>query len=41
MFITIPTAAHTVRLWVVDSGSLDETIGPTQPEPALLTFAGH
>ncbi|MDQ0581632.1 FtsK/SpoIIIE domain-containing protein [Streptomyces rishiriensis] len=29
MFITIPTAARTVRLWVADSGALDEPIGPS------------
>ncbi|MGW7572881.1 FtsK/SpoIIIE domain-containing protein [Streptomyces sp. NPDC054765] len=29
VFITIPTAARTVRLWVADSGALDEPIGPS------------
>ncbi|GGQ12535.1 FtsK/SpoIIIE domain-containing protein [Streptomyces roseolilacinus] len=28
-FITIPTAARTVRLWIADSGALDEPIGPS------------
>ncbi|MEY9870694.1 S-DNA-T family DNA segregation ATPase FtsK/SpoIIIE [Streptacidiphilus sp. MAP12-33] len=27
VFITIPTAARTVRLWIADSGALDEPIG--------------
>ncbi|WP_328783309.1 FtsK/SpoIIIE domain-containing protein [Streptomyces canus] len=29
VFITIPTAARTVRLWIADSGALDEPIGPS------------
>ncbi|MFF4574113.1 FtsK/SpoIIIE domain-containing protein [Streptomyces sp. NPDC001410] len=29
LFITIPQAARTVRLWVADSGALDEPIGPS------------
>ncbi|MFF5535564.1 ATP-binding protein [Streptomyces cinerochromogenes] len=29
VFITIPQAARTVRLWVADSGALDELIGPS------------
>ncbi|WP_328494959.1 ATP-binding protein [Streptomyces sp. NBC_00414] len=29
VFITIPVAARTVRLWVADSGALDEPIGPS------------
>ncbi|MFD6324698.1 ATP-binding protein [Streptomyces sp. NPDC058442] len=29
VFITLPTAARTVRLWVADSGALDEPIGPS------------
>ncbi|MBG0854338.1 ATP-binding protein [Streptomyces spinoverrucosus] len=29
VFITIPKAARTVRLWVADSGALDEPIGPS------------
>ncbi|MGW3176130.1 ATP-binding protein [Streptomyces sp. NPDC001153] len=29
VFITIPQAARTVRLWVADSGALDEAIGPS------------
>lgn len=28
-FITIPVAARTVRLWIADSGALDEPIGPS------------
>ncbi|WP_405882450.1 ATP-binding protein [Streptomyces sp. NBC_01136] len=29
VFITIPEAARTVRLWVADSGALDQPIGPS------------
>ncbi|MER5924205.1 FtsK/SpoIIIE domain-containing protein [Streptomyces mirabilis] len=29
VFITIPEAARTVRLWISDSGALDEPIGPS------------
>ncbi|MFD8815759.1 FtsK/SpoIIIE domain-containing protein [Streptomyces sp. NPDC059627] len=29
VFITVPEAARTVRLWVADSGALDEPIGPS------------
>ncbi|MFK4118453.1 FtsK/SpoIIIE domain-containing protein [Streptomyces longwoodensis] len=29
LFITIPEAARTVRLWIADSGALDEPIGPS------------
>ncbi|MCX5439602.1 FtsK/SpoIIIE domain-containing protein [Streptomyces sp. NBC_00569] len=29
VFVTIPQAARTVRLWVADSGALDEPIGPS------------
>jgi S-DNA-T family DNA segregation ATPase FtsK/SpoIIIE len=29
VFITIPPAARTVRLWIADSGALDEPIGPS------------
>jgi len=29
LFITIPERAHTVRLWIADSGALDEPIGPS------------
>ncbi|MEU4268168.1 ATP-binding protein [Streptomyces sp. NPDC026092] len=29
VFITLPTAARTVRLWIADSGALDEPIGPS------------
>lgn len=29
VFITIPVAARTVRLWIADSGALDEPIGPS------------
>ncbi|MFC9468990.1 FtsK/SpoIIIE domain-containing protein [Streptomyces coelicoflavus] len=29
VFITIPEAARTVRLWIADSGALDEAIGPS------------
>lgn len=29
LFITIPQAARTVRLWIADSGALDEPIGPS------------
>jgi S-DNA-T family DNA segregation ATPase FtsK/SpoIIIE len=29
LFITIPEAARTVRLWIADSGALDEPVGPS------------
>ncbi|MFE4663069.1 FtsK/SpoIIIE domain-containing protein [Streptomyces hydrogenans] len=29
VFITIPEAARTVRLWIADSGALDQPIGPS------------
>lgn len=29
LFITVPQAARTVRLWIADSGALDEPIGPS------------
>ena len=29
LFITLPQAARTVRLWIADSGALDEPIGPS------------
>jgi S-DNA-T family DNA segregation ATPase FtsK/SpoIIIE len=29
LYITIPQAARTVRLWIADSGALDEPIGPS------------
>ena len=29
LFITIPQRPHTVRLWIADSGALDEPIGPS------------
>ncbi|MFD6873188.1 MULTISPECIES: ATP-binding protein [unclassified Streptomyces] len=29
VFITLPTAARTVRLWIADSGALDQPIGPS------------
>lgn len=29
VFITIPEAARTVRLWIADSGALDDPIGPS------------
>ncbi|MDX3533610.1 ATP-binding protein [Streptomyces sp. MB09-01] len=29
VFITIPVAARTIRLWIADSGALDEPIGPS------------
>ncbi|MGW6857331.1 FtsK/SpoIIIE domain-containing protein [Streptomyces xanthophaeus] len=29
VFITLPAAARTVRLWIADSGALDEPIGPS------------
>ena len=37
VFITIPPAARTVRLWIADSGALDEPIGPSPlvTDPAL------
>ncbi len=33
VFITIPQAARTVRLWIADSGALDEPIGPRRWSP--------
>ncbi|WP_326646033.1 ATP-binding protein [Streptosporangium sp. NBC_01755] len=36
LFITKPEAARTVRLWIADSGALDEPIGPSP----LVTDAG-
>ncbi len=35
VFITIPPAARTVRVWIADSGALDDPIGPS----ALVTDA--
>jgi DNA segregation ATPase FtsK/SpoIIIE, S-DNA-T family len=29
VFVTIPQAARTVRMWIADSGALDEPIGPS------------
>ncbi len=29
VFITLPEAARTIRLWIADSGALDEPIGPS------------
>ncbi|WP_328480265.1 ATP-binding protein [Streptomyces sp. NBC_00377] len=29
VFVTLPPAARTVRLWIADSGALDEPIGPS------------
>ncbi|WP_327269669.1 ATP-binding protein [Streptomyces sp. NBC_01218] len=40
VFITIPTAARTVRLWIADSGALDEPIGPS-PLTNDETFAAN
>ncbi|MFE6079693.1 FtsK/SpoIIIE domain-containing protein [Streptomyces virginiae] len=36
VFITIPVAARTIRLWIADSGALDEPIGPS---PLMLDKA--
>ncbi|MGW6839645.1 FtsK/SpoIIIE domain-containing protein [Streptomyces sp. NPDC054958] len=36
VFITIPVAARTIRLWIADSGALDEPIGPS---PLMLDTA--
>ncbi|MFJ6052994.1 FtsK/SpoIIIE domain-containing protein [Streptomyces sp. NPDC092307] len=36
VFITLPVAARTIRLWIADSGALDEPIGPS---PLMLDKA--
>lgn len=45
VFVTIPPAARTVRLWIADSGALDEPIGPSPLviEPGLVAdvYAGR
>ncbi|MFB7669554.1 FtsK/SpoIIIE domain-containing protein [Kitasatospora sp. NPDC056138] len=45
VFITIPQAARTVRLWIADSGALDEPIGPspltTDPDLAADLYTGR
>ncbi|MEU3390449.1 FtsK/SpoIIIE domain-containing protein [Streptomyces albidoflavus] len=40
VFITIPEAARTVRLWIADSGALDEPIGPS-PLVMDATMTAH
>nr|WSW60113.1 ATP-binding protein [Streptomyces sp. NBC_00998] len=41
VFITLPTAARTVRLWIADSGALDEPIGPSPLETDETTTANY
>jgi S-DNA-T family DNA segregation ATPase FtsK/SpoIIIE len=45
LFITIPPAARTVRLWIADSGALDEPIGPsplvTDPDITADLYTGR
>ncbi|MFN2636795.1 MAG: FtsK/SpoIIIE domain-containing protein [Gemmatimonadaceae bacterium] len=45
VFITIPKAARTVRLWIADSGALDEPIGPSplvlDPEMTADLYTGR
>ena len=45
VFITIPPAARTVRLWIADSGALDEPIGPSplviEPELVADLYTGR
>lgn len=45
LFITIPEAARTVRLWIAESGALDEPIGPSPLviDPTLMAdlYAGR
>ncbi|MGW5851391.1 ATP-binding protein [Streptomyces sp. NPDC055254] len=40
VFITLPAAARTVRLWIADSGALDEPIGPS-PHPTDETATAN
>lgn len=45
LFITIPKAARTIRLWIADSGALDEPIGPsplvTDPDATADLYTGR
>ncbi|MFC1410964.1 FtsK/SpoIIIE domain-containing protein [Streptacidiphilus sp. N1-12] len=45
VFLTIPQAARTVRMWIADSGALDEPIGPsalvTDPEMVADLHGGR
>ncbi|MFJ9075555.1 ATP-binding protein [Streptomyces sp. NPDC102278] len=41
VFITLPTAARTVRLWIADSGALDEPIGPSPLTTDLTATANY
>ncbi|MFK0236462.1 ATP-binding protein [Streptomyces vinaceus] len=41
VFITLPTAARTVRLWIADSGALDEPIGPSPLETDETATANY
>ncbi|WP_413815844.1 FtsK/SpoIIIE domain-containing protein [Kitasatospora purpeofusca] len=45
VFVTIPQAARTVRLWIADSGALDEPIGPsplvTDPDLSADLYNGR
>ena len=41
LFITIPETPRTVRLWIADSGSLDEPIGPSPLVTDITTKANY
>ncbi|MGW2036415.1 FtsK/SpoIIIE domain-containing protein [Streptomyces virginiae] len=41
VFITLPAAARTVRLWIADSGALDEPIGPSPLVTDTKTVANY
>ncbi|WP_328298698.1 FtsK/SpoIIIE domain-containing protein [Streptomyces sp. NBC_00435] len=41
VFITLPAAARTVRLWIADSGALDEPIGPSPLVTDVTTTANY
>ncbi|MFI6003778.1 FtsK/SpoIIIE domain-containing protein [Streptomyces sp. NPDC051366] len=41
VFITLPAAARTVRLWIADSGALDEPIGPSPLVTDTKTAANY
>ncbi|MEU9719064.1 ATP-binding protein [Streptomyces sp. NPDC047976] len=41
VFVTLPTAARTVRLWIADSGALDEPIGPSPLTTDETTTANY
>jgi S-DNA-T family DNA segregation ATPase FtsK/SpoIIIE len=45
VFLTIPKAARTIRMWIADSGALDEPIGPsplvTDPDATADLYSGR